>query len=326
MKKFTKCLAVLSSVVMAFSAGIIQVSAGLESKIYDTEYTDENGATSVLRVQEDVYYDGIVVQMPDGSKPTEEEIGISCPILKFPESRYGVISDQGKGNDNWGYEEDVAAEENLYKLYVYNIMTEDEAMEFAKKLVIRGIAEKASVLYCRYITTGTIEPDSLQRNNILLNFKNEKYAEDFSFDKYPEIQKILRYTEYDSSCDSDVVTVYGGYDTSEYNNAGTKEIYNDVKTLNELLPLLYYEIESVEILFEYQTTADEYIALYFIEPKWGDATNDNVINLYDVIEISKYIMNISDMDEDTVLLADINRDGKTDIYDAIEVAKCIMEK
>ena len=57
---------------------------------------------------------------------------------------------------------------------------------------------------------------------------------------------------------------------------------------------------------------------------WGDISRNNLIDLYDAIEISKYIMNITDIDEDTILLADINRDGVTDLYDAIEIAKTLL--
>ena len=66
--------------------------------------------------------------------------------------------------------------------------------------------------------------------------------------------------------------------------------------------------------------------LYNVEPTWGDATNDDKVDLYDAIEIAKYIMDISEFDEDTKLLADINRDGVTDLYDAIEIARIIMEE
>ena len=66
--------------------------------------------------------------------------------------------------------------------------------------------------------------------------------------------------------------------------------------------------------------------LYNVEPIWGDTTNDDKVDLYDAIEIAKYIMDISDFDEDTKLLADINRDGVTDLYDAIEIARIIMEE
>ena len=37
-------------------------------------------------------------------------------------------------------------------------------------------------------------------------------------------------------------------------------------------------------------------------------------------------MDISEFDEDTKLLADINRDGVTDLYAAIEIARIIMEE
>ena len=56
----------------------------------------------------------------------------------------------------------------------------------------------------------------------------------------------------------------------------------------------------------------------------GDISKNDLIDLYDAIEISKYIMNITDIDEDTILLADINRDGVTDLYDAIEIAKTLL--
>lgn len=329
MKKFTKCLAVLSSAVIALSAGIMQVSAGFESKTYDITVTNPNGTVSAKRVRENVVYSGIVVTMPDGAEPTAEEIGVDCPIQKYEAANYGRISDFTGENGGWVYEETVEPEENQYKLYVDAIMSEDEAIEFAKKLVIRGIAEKADVLYDHYISSGSIFRDATHRNWIFISFTDEEAAADFSFDKYPEIQETLRYTEYDySTGNSNAMTVYGLVDTSLYytENLNSIELYNDVKALNDILTEKYDEIEEVDISFMYPASAEESSAVYSIEPTWGDATNDDVINLYDAIEISKYIMNISDMDEDAVLLADINRDGKTDIYDAIEVAKCIMEK
>ncbi len=329
MKKFTKCLAVLSSAVMVLSAGIMQVSAGFESKTYDITVTNSNGTVSAKRVCENVVYSGIVVTMPDGAEPTAEEIGIDCPIQKYEATNYGKISDFTGENGGWVYEETVEPEENQYKLYVDTIMSEDEAIEFAKKLVIRGIAEKADVLYNHYISSGSIFRDATHRNWIFISFTDEEAAADFSFDKYPEIQETLRYTEYDfSTGNSNAMTVYGLVDTSLYctENLASIELYNDVKALNDILTEKYDEIEGVDISFMYQTSAEESSAVYPIEPTWGDATNDDVINLYDAIEISKYIMNISDMDEDTVLLADINRDGKTDIYDAIRVAERVLEK
>ena len=86
------------------------------------------------------------------------------------------------------------------------------------------------------------------------------------------------------------------------------------------------EIENVDIWFGYLYSDNATDAVYSIQPKWGDATNDDKVDLYDAIEIAKYIMDISEFDEDTKLLADINRDGVTDLYDAIEIARIIMEE
>lgn len=326
MKKFTKCLAVLSSAVMALSVGVMKTSAAFESKTYDTVYTYENGSVEPIRVFENVVYSGIVVTMPDGSEPTAEEIGVDCLITKYEVVNYGMISDFAGENGGWLYEETVAPEENQYVLEVDDIMGEDKAVEFAEKLVIRGIVEKADILYHHYISNGYITMDAKHMNRIFISFTDEEARADFSFDKYPEIQETLRYTDYDSSIGTNAVTVYGLVDTSLYytENLGSMEIYNDVKALNDILTEKYDEIEGTDVSFTYQTSADESSAVYSVEPTWGDATNDDVINLYDAIEISKYIMNISDMDEDTILLADINRDGRTDLYDAIEVAKTLL--
>ena len=327
MKKFAKYLAVLSSAVMTLSSGIMQASAEFENKTYDTVYTYENGYEAPIRVCERVEYNGIVIKMPNDTEPTAEELGINCIIKKYDAVNYGRISDFAGESSGWMYEQTVEPEENQYQLYVTEIINEDEAIEFAKKLVIRGIAEKADVLYNHYISNGTISRDALHRNRIYVNFKNEEAAANFSFDKYPEIQEILKYTEYDSEVtDSKNVTVYGLLDTSVYQteNLSTMEIYNDVKTLNDVLTNKYAEVENVDLGFMYDLTSNESNAVYSVEPAWGDATNDDKIDLHDAIEIAKYIMGSSDLDEDTVLLADINRDGKTDIYDVIEIAKTLL--
>ena len=96
------------------------------------------------------------------------------------------------------------------------------------------------------------------------------------------------------------------------------------ETLNDVLTNKYAEVENVDLGFMYDLTSNESNAVYSVEPTWGDATNDDKIDLHDAIEIAKYIMGRSDLDEDTVLLADINRDGKTDIYDVIEIAKTLL--
>lgn len=57
----------------------------------------------------------------------------------------------------------------------------------------------------------------------------------------------------------------------------------------------------------------------------GDIDNNGTVgDLYDVIEIAKYIMGMTDLSETSLLLADYNADGVVDLYDAIEIAKTLM--
>lgn len=58
----------------------------------------------------------------------------------------------------------------------------------------------------------------------------------------------------------------------------------------------------------------------------GDITRDGVVDLYDAIEIAKYMMNMIDIDEEQMEVGDINNDGVVDLYDAIEVARTLLPK
>ncbi|MGN1086159.1 MAG: dockerin type I repeat-containing protein [Porcipelethomonas sp.] len=56
----------------------------------------------------------------------------------------------------------------------------------------------------------------------------------------------------------------------------------------------------------------------------GDITRDGKVNLYDAIEIAKYMMNMIKLDEEQLSLGDMNGDGKVNLYDAIAVCNIIM--
>ena len=57
----------------------------------------------------------------------------------------------------------------------------------------------------------------------------------------------------------------------------------------------------------------------------GDVNNDGIASdLYDAIEIAKYIMEMIDFDSETLQLSDVNGDGICDLYDAIEIAKTLL--
>lgn len=56
----------------------------------------------------------------------------------------------------------------------------------------------------------------------------------------------------------------------------------------------------------------------------GDVNKNGVVDLYDVITISEYIMHLTEFDETELALSDYNKDGVTDLYDAIEIAKTFI--
>lgn len=56
----------------------------------------------------------------------------------------------------------------------------------------------------------------------------------------------------------------------------------------------------------------------------GDVTMDGKVDLYDCIEIAKYMMGMVTFTNEQIAIGDITGDGVCDLYDAIEVAKTLM--
>ena len=56
----------------------------------------------------------------------------------------------------------------------------------------------------------------------------------------------------------------------------------------------------------------------------GDVTCDGKVNLYDAIEIARYIMNMRSFTDDEYTVADYNSDEQVNLYDVIEIARVIM--
>ena len=64
----------------------------------------------------------------------------------------------------------------------------------------------------------------------------------------------------------------------------------------------------------------EYIPEYVV----GDVTGDEKVNLYDAIQICRYIMETADFTDDEIEAADYNGDGTVNLYDVIEIARYMM--
>lgn len=56
----------------------------------------------------------------------------------------------------------------------------------------------------------------------------------------------------------------------------------------------------------------------------GDVTMDGKVDLYDCIEIAKYMMGMVKFTNEQIAIGDMTGDGVCDLYDAIEVAKTLM--
>lgn len=56
----------------------------------------------------------------------------------------------------------------------------------------------------------------------------------------------------------------------------------------------------------------------------GDITFNGEIELYDAVEIAKYIMNMRTFTDDEYFIADYNQDNFVNLYDAIGIAKALM--
>ncbi|GAB5086077.1 hypothetical protein Osc2_28470 [Ruminococcus sp. 25CYCFAH16] len=56
----------------------------------------------------------------------------------------------------------------------------------------------------------------------------------------------------------------------------------------------------------------------------GDVTMDGKVDLYDAIEIAKYMMGMVDFTNEQIAIGDMTGDGVCDLYDAIEVARTLM--
>ena len=57
----------------------------------------------------------------------------------------------------------------------------------------------------------------------------------------------------------------------------------------------------------------------------GDISGNNMIDLYDAVEICKYIMGMRDFTEEELIIADYDYSGKVDLYDVIAIASKLLE-
>lgn len=100
--------------------------------------------------------------------------------------------------------------------------------------------------------------------------------------------------------------------------------------LNLVLSMMSYDLVTLQgpDATDAQTFAAGKINLKYVvggDYLPGDVTLNGVVDLYDAIEIAKYMMKMVELTDEQLQAGDITGDSVVDLYDAIEVAKTLMK-
>ena len=321
MKKAKKLLALISSAVMIASIGAMSVSAGTTEKIIYN--TDSNGYSYPVKQTIETIFKGIIVTMPDGEAPTAEELCIENAEISAYTSNIGFIGLGGSFANGIYMGGSITTPVGSDCTYLINgeDLTEEKAVELIKLWKIRGIVETAEIFYETHMSNGELLRGSSE-NDVTL-FLSFKYNDVDDSNLYEDIIAESEFSIYSLEVEDTRFRLGLSYDSDKYDLA---EAYKMIMELCDKIKESDKSVIDISPIWFYLVSDTMSNGLYNVEPTWGDATNDDKVDLYDAIEIAKYIMDISEFDEDVKLLADINRDGVTDLYDAIEIARIIMEE
>lgn len=267
-----------------------------------------------------VYKDGAVknitqkqytlgIKTADGTVPTAEELGL-------PEGMEIA--------DNYGWY--ITGDESYD--YFINVENEDEIAELCKmsdEWIANGIIEEAGVkiLYCY---------GCLSNYSVSVKLKNA----DKDFD--PNSVSGLEDVTFELTSSSD--NLYFSYRLPEIKFLEFREI-PDILNADERVKNVDYSFAICEVVHTLynEVSTDEYLECYYTadEPSIsdgentadtvqvkGDISGNGEIDIYDAIEIARYVMKMTDFDEETMKIADFNDDGTINLYDAIEIAKTML--
>ena len=111
-------------------------------------------------------------------------------------------------------------------------------------------------------------------------------------------------------------------------------IYDDKATISNICDFDNDEISFNGTIYGYEnSTAQAYAEKYgykfeALEPEneivSGDITGNGKIDLYDAIDICKYIMGMKTFTEEEMKIADFDGNGRVDLYDVIGIAKTLL--
>lgn len=211
----------------------------------------------------------------------------------------------------------------LDQLEPKNVTIENEAVAVIEKYPYFG-----DMYQVRAVETGTT------RVTYGTFATGEIQAWDIVVEDYPETYELSK-SELEINVNSfDKISIIDPYDDSCNDPTKGGSIYNDDavwKSDNENvvrveLGRLYPQSEGTAtvtakldgVVYECKVTVTPYVY------QTGDVDMNEKIDLYDVIFIAKYIMGMTELNEEQASLADYNSDNKVDLYDAIGIATTLL--
>ena len=341
MKKIRRLLTTLiASTVMAAPMGVLSASAErshdladmdkvvFSIKDYDNplwssyEYgefiIDENYNINHVFVWDST---SVAVRMTDGEAPEVEDDSLEVSKL----SKY-QLSNMGTGS-KWAVSYDVAfdVDDDVYcvsgfestataEIYCTNVLEGGKA-DYAKPIsyVEYSVAYPDGASASEYLKENGVDSAAFGEDlfGFTLTFNSAEEAEGFDINSIADFaDNLYTYEIVDNVMYFQLVKEAEGEIMTNVLCA-----LQESEAVSEVGVIPYAHLEDGET-----GTAGEIPEDYPI----GDADMNNVVDLYDVIAIAEYLIDMRTFDESEAILADYDENGTVDIYDAIAIAETLI--
>ncbi len=327
MKKLKKLLAVVSSITMIACNCFTNVFAETETptlknalyyfkynnRIMDGVFINNEGIRGFY-----ISYGDVILTLPEGEEPILENEDLT--ITKIDESYF-----TSNWNGIWGHSTEINDEitDNMYAISGFDSL--EEKKEFCrnamkdKKAISANIVEKLStaVFICS-IGHSSNFPEGFEEGYITMEliFKDEETAQAFNPESIDILNENLLVT---CTEENTVLCQLNYYSQIDYETADCEKVAEILNTIEE------NEDISIRLIGGcLESTGDSSNGLMSAFDS-GDVNFDTNIDLYDAIDIAKYLMNSKEFNGEQLFLGDVNEDGTCDLYDAIEIAKTLIK-
>lgn len=335
MKKAKKVAAAILSTVMAVTMGTSIVSAEVDSSnmISFTISDDDNLTSDVYASSEFVVNEHnefnhifvwkatkVIVKLKNENTPS---VSKDLEIQKL--SRYQIKKMQN--DDVWHslYLLDMDINDNVYCISNFN--SEEAAEEYCTDILKDTNIDYAEPV--TYIETSAAYPegetaiaDYMKKNGAdSTGFSEDQFGFTLTFDS---AESANAFKPSDVAGFTDNISIFTVNANKMYfqfkNETEGKAIAKVLNALQNTEKVNKVGIMPYTWLEEAESKTCEIPRDYPV----GDTNYSDSVDLYDVVNISKHILGMEDLDEMQQILADYDNNGKVDLYDAIAIAKTLI--